>query len=179
METEELIRLQLAGGLTEIGAKALEKVMLERGVNPTEKEAIENEVLKEIENIPPLASLGSRLIAQILDALFASFLIILPIMIFGKASIPGSSVGFFLFIVYLLFQDALPNGQSIGKRVMKIAVVNKTTGKSCKYTESIVRNALLLFIGFIDLLALGSRYKQRLGDMLANTIVIRVDGRAE
>ena len=55
---------------------------------------------------------------------------------------------------------------------MKIAVVNRTSGKPCRHTESIVRNALLLFLGFIDLLTLGSKYRQRVGDMLANTIVV-------
>ena len=175
METEELVRLQLAGGLTEVGSKALEQVLNERGINATERQHIEEEVISEIEKTPPLASIGSRFVAQALDGIIASFLIFIPALIFGGSSNLGVGVGFFCFIVYLLFQDALPNGQSIGKRVMKIAVVNKTTSKPCKHTESIVRNALLLFIGFIDLLTLGTEYRQRMGDMLANTIVIKAD----
>jgi len=176
METEELVRLQLAGGLTDQASKTLKKVLDGRGVNSIEKEEIETEVKLEIENALELASLGARFVAQILDGILASFLIFIPVLVFGSSSDLGVGLGFFCFIVYLLFQDALPNGQSIGKRVMKIAVVNKTTRKPCKHTESIVRNSLLLFIGFIDLLTIGSKYKQRMGDMLANTIVIKSGG---
>ena len=172
METEELLRLQMAGGLTEGASKALDQVLDSRGIQPVEKEVIEAGIKQELANTPDLASLARRFVAQCLDALFALVVGAVTVFILGIDSQAGIIAGIVLYIIYLLFRDALPNGQSVGKLVMKISVVNKTTRKPCKHTESIVRNALLLFLGFIDCLTLGSRYRQRMGDMLANTIVV-------
>ena len=178
MESEELIRLHLAGGLSQDGVEALEEVLRDRNINIPERKSIEQDVLDEEGKIQSLSSIGKRFLAYILDVFLALLLFGMLITVLGKSSNTGEVVGLFCFIVYFLLRDALPGGQSIGKRVFRIAVVNKVTGKPCKHTESIVRNTPLLLVWFIDLLTLGSKYKQRLGDMLANTIVIKPEGRS-
>ena len=84
------------------------------------------------------------------------------------------SIGVFLFVVYLLFADALPNGQSVGKRILGIAVVDGRTGRPCSVAQSFTRNLLLHLLGIFDWMSIFGRTRQRLGDMLARTSVIRV-----
>ncbi len=177
METEELVELQTTSDLTDMASAVLEKILAERGVTAKERINLAEQFEKESESnsLMPLASIGSRFIAQIIDAVLALVLLFIPFIIFGRSSDMGILIGIAAYLAYLLLQDGLPNGQSIGKRIMKIAVINKTSGKACGFAASVIRNGLLLFLGFIDLLFLGSRYRQRLGDMLANTIVIPAD----
>lgn len=74
---------------------------------------------------------------------------------------------------YFLLSDALPNGQSIGKRILGIYVVSKTTGEPCKLWQSVARNLFSPVLGAIDAIVLLGKERQRLGDIFANTIVLR------
>jgi uncharacterized RDD family membrane protein YckC len=102
---------------------------------------------------------------------------------------------------YLAFQDGINNGQSFGKRIMSMRVVNAETGEPCSYGKSIIRNlfitlmlvtvfvfvvlfALFVHSGFvilllviplvnmIDSLMILRDHRQRLGDRLAKTFVV-------
>jgi uncharacterized RDD family membrane protein YckC len=74
--------------------------------------------------------------------------------------------------IYVLFSDALPNGQSLGKRVLGIAVVDAVSKRPCTAVKSFVRNITLVFLGIIDWVFIFGDKRQRLGDMLASTIVV-------
>ncbi len=175
MDTDELIGLRQSNDLTDLAYTILDRVLSERGVTNSDREILTMQIEQESENIIPLASIGSRAVAQMIDAILALVLLIFPVIIFGKPADFGLSIGVLLYIAYLLFQDALPDGQSIGKRIMKIRVINRFTGRSCGLAASAIRNGLLIFLGFIDLLFLGSKLRQRLRDMLADTVVITAD----
>jgi uncharacterized RDD family membrane protein YckC len=124
---------------------------------------------------PVYASRGSRLGAQLIDG----FVILLAIgvaavlMMINEALGGLAFVGALLFGVgYYLFADAMTDGQSFGKRALDMAVVHAETGEPCTFGQSFVRNFLLYLLGPIDWIFIFGARRQRLGDMLASTIVI-------
>lgn len=78
----------------------------------------------------------------------------------------------FLPYLYLVFGDALPGGQTLGKRVMKIAVVTFPFEKKCTLLKAALRNVPKLVLGVVDWVFMFFGHKRRLGDMLAGTIVV-------
>lgn len=135
---------------------------------------------------------GIRLLAQIFDSI--------PMLIFyfiaGNiiASKVGGSTpegfdlegapGFALMLIMVIFSilyftvfEAWWNGQSPGKKLLRIHVVNKD-GSKINLSTSFLRNALRLVDGFMGYLVGAifvwrSDKKQRLGDRLAGTVVIK------
>ncbi|WP_256575666.1 MULTISPECIES: RDD family protein [unclassified Pseudomonas] len=73
---------------------------------------------------------------------------------------------------YFLFCDALPNGQSLGKRVCRTAVVGYPYPTNCTLFQSFLRNVPKLLFSVLDGLFALFGLRRRLGDMLAKTIVI-------
>ena len=86
----------------------------------------------------------------------------------------GVQLFLFTWLSYFLIKDALPNGQSFGKKSMKIKVVSIRSGKNCNLLQSVVRNIVLFIpaLSIADLLWIGRYERRRLGDVLAGTIVI-------
>ena len=123
-----------------------------------------------------LAERGDRLVAQFIDFLVVILAIILSAFLSSFSEIIGGIVALFglLFaIFYILCADGLKGWQSYGKQVMKICVMDATSGKPCTFVKSFIRNIPLAFLGIIDWIFIFSEKRQRLGDMLANTIVVR------
>jgi uncharacterized RDD family membrane protein YckC len=140
---------------------------------------------------PNLASEGDRIVAVILDALLIfviSLVIIIPLAFiagfFGAFSIPFLFFGLLIFIEWLFwllyftyFEST--TGQTPGKHVMHIRVVDETTLQHLDFGRSLLRNILRIIdylpvfylIGFI-LIATNEK-KQRLGDMAARSVVVR------
>jgi uncharacterized RDD family membrane protein YckC len=90
----------------------------------------------------------------------------------------GAWWGAGVVIVYLLLRDGI-GGQSLGKLVTGLVVVNVGTGKLCTWKDSALRNVLVLIPGAnVVAIALESitiirdPQGQRLGDRLAQTQVI-------
>jgi uncharacterized RDD family membrane protein YckC len=122
-----------------------------------------------------LASLGSRLKGQLLDgaiALALTFCLMFPFLFMGLSDEIIASLALIIYFGYLLFADAFKGGQSLGKRVMKTAVINLNDGKPCSFIQSLVRNIIQVF-GIIDWVFIFGKKHQRLGDMAAGTIVVR------
>jgi uncharacterized RDD family membrane protein YckC len=117
-----------------------------------------------------LASLNDRFFAQVIDSFIYIGILILSVSILPESMV---SVGIILGIFYLLFSDALHGGQSLGKKVFQISVVDMTSRKPCTPMKSLIRNLPLTFLGIIDWMFIFSEKRQRLGDKLANTIVIK------
>lgn len=84
-----------------------------------------------------------------------------------------------LFAYFILLEGPLGKGQTIGKRILKIRVVNSEDQSAIDYSVSFIRNILriidglfLYLIGFLSIQ--GSDKEQRIGDKAAKTIVIKI-----
>jgi uncharacterized RDD family membrane protein YckC len=98
--------------------------------------------------------------------------------------------GFYAGLAYLLLGDGFFDGRSLGKKLLKLKVLSAETGGACSFRDSILRNStfgvgyvlwIVPFVGWIFilivsvvefLLVLGSKDGMRLGDEIANTVVI-------
>lgn len=145
----------------------------------------------------PLAGFGPRFLAALLDYLIdtaAATVLILIVIIIGVAS--ASSAGgdyansMMLFVVlgiilyvgatlgYFVIFEWLWNGQTPGKRIAGIRVVRRG-GLPLTFREVMLRNLFRLvdmlpsngFTGLISFFA--TAHQQRLGDLVADTVVIR------
>ncbi|MFZ0739013.1 MAG: RDD family protein [Candidatus Acidiferrales bacterium] len=138
-----------------------------------------------------IAGIGSRFLAIAFDTLIqvVAFLVILIAGIFGfRTAFPGGFdspwfygslvlVGFALYYGYFAAFEALWNGQTPGKLVLRIRVI-KDSGRPITPAESVGRNLLrivdqLPFLYGIGLASVAlSRQNKRLGDFVAGTIVV-------
>jgi uncharacterized RDD family membrane protein YckC len=127
----------------------------------------------------PKASVLNRAIARAIDILFALLL----------AQLPGY-IGFLAGLLYIAIADGLMGGRSIGKRIIGLRAVQKKDGRPADFRASILRNSTigLLYIlhyipyagwalalvglGIESLLMIGSAEGMRLGDEIAQTVVI-------
>ena len=113
------------------------------------------------------ATPGDRLVAFLLDMLVVIMLGLVPL------------IGYFLGIAYVLLRDSISflDGQSIGKKVLKLKVIDLETGTGIhnKYDKSAIRN-ITLFIPIFDIVdvawLLFSDEKNRFGDKWARTTVV-------
>ena len=94
-----------------------------------------------------------------------------PFFQHGIGSYILASLGSSLFIFGCFFQDGAKNGQSLAKKLCSIRVINSRNGNPCNYRRSFVRN-LLAFLPFDALFIFGKK-RQRLGDKMAGTLVVK------
>jgi uncharacterized RDD family membrane protein YckC len=95
----------------------------------------------------------------------------------------ATALGMLLFFVvsigYSIFTEWLWRGQSVGKRVMRLRVVD-AEGMRLEFNQIVIRNLLRVvdllpaFYAVGGIAALLNRKAQRLGDLAANTVVIRI-----
>ena len=142
------------------------------------------------------AGLMVRFVASILDMivlLVATVLVALPFGLLAGASVlstgavapwigllwgPLTLLLFGLWIVYFTYFEST-TGQTPGKRAMDIRVVDARTGQQIDLGRALLRNILRIvdwfpafyLIGFV--VALVTERKQRIGDLIADTIVVR------
>jgi uncharacterized RDD family membrane protein YckC len=141
----------------------------------------------------PLAGIGSRFIAILVDSLILGaaliILIFLAAFILPALSLLGPKsaswgLGIFFLIIFLLFwgyfalSEAFNNGRTLGKRVAKIRVIHQS-GRGINFAEALARNLVRIidylpgFYGVGIAAMFMSRRSQRLGDMVAGTLVVR------
>lgn len=127
-----------------------------------------------------IASIGERIAAALLDISF--FLAYFFVIMFVGAFSGAPKVILFLTIpvaFYHLASELLMNGQSWGKKIVKIRVTN-IDGTKPGFFAYLLRwifrliDVTLLFGSISTVSIILSKNGQRLGDMAANTIVIRV-----
>ena len=157
----------------------------------TDQLSIETPELVAIEM--PLAGIGSRFIALLVDYLICGagllflllvFAVILPgVLAFSKIS--GQWATAFIIIILFLLQwgyftlfEAFWNGQTPGKRVARIRVIQRS-GRAIGLFESMARNLVryvdqIPFFYAVGVIAMFvTRQHQRLGDLAAGTLVVR------
>lgn len=129
-----------------------------------------------------------RFVAWLIDtAIVALFFILIIYLLFSLGIIKDietalTVISVVLFIIkysYSLLIEIITNGQSLGKKIVGIAVI-KLNGNSLSTNDYLIRWAYravdfgmsLFSIGTISILM--SEKNQRLGDMIANTTVIKL-----
>jgi uncharacterized RDD family membrane protein YckC len=135
-----------------------------------------------------LATVSDRIFAYMIDMLLIAtvhtFLSSLLIRVFqiedeGMYAFLFGFLPFFELILYHFFMELLANGQSVGKKAMGIQVV-RMDGQQATIGDFLLRATFLIVdvvfsFGIIAvLLTSSSDRRQRLGDMTANTTVIKV-----
>jgi len=141
-----------------------------------------------------VAGLGERILARLIDLAIFFLVYILGLFIGGWANwyVDGSFgiiiaviVYAVLFVFYDLIFEIFMNGQSIGKRIMKIKVISLDGGQPrvgqyfMRWLFRIV-DFLLTWPGLVALIAAAVNDKtQRIGDMVAGTILIRTVPRTQ
>jgi uncharacterized RDD family membrane protein YckC len=170
-------------------------------------ETEETLIIETPERVPlafALASIGNRFLAVLID----HFIQYMTILIVAWAFISWSGVAnmnslerdellaqmskwtialmifalFLIFAGYFIFFEWLWNGQTPGKRLMKLRVIRED-GRPITLWEAVARNLLRIFDAapgfFVPIYSLGlvsiflNRRDQRFGDMFAGTVVIR------
>ncbi len=136
----------------------------------------------------PLAGIGSRFLALVVDYLIQFIALMALIILFTNVTIPWPWLGqwmevifiFFLFFLsqaYFAFFEALWNGQSPGKRYTRLRVI-KEDGRPVTVADAVARNLLRIVdwlpgiyaVGIITMLC--NRQNKRLGDYVAGTVVV-------
>lgn len=131
---------------------------------------VAEETVIEPETLPTgeAATTGNRVLATLIDGVVGSIVSGIPV------------VGWVAGPAYMLTRDALPflDGQSLGKKVMKLRAISTETGKPLtnEYGASALRNVLLLAFGIgalVELIVMSqNKDGLRLGDQWAKTKVI-------
>jgi uncharacterized RDD family membrane protein YckC len=152
-----------------------------------------------------LASIGNRFIAVAIDHFiqyFVIFLVVWAMATFSGTKDLSDEIGFkdlvqeapkwaiaiLIIIIFLLFAgyfvifEWLWNGQTPGKRLMKLRVIRED-GRPVTFWEALARNLLRLFDAFpglaIPIYSVGlisiflSNRDQRIGDLFGGTVVVR------
>jgi uncharacterized RDD family membrane protein YckC len=141
----------------------------------------------------PLAGIGSRFVAQVIDNLIwlaGALVLALLGLLLGPGSLAFTripeqwAVAFVIFLFFLLnwgyftLFEAFGNGRTPGKRVAGIRVIQRT-GRGIGFFESMARNLvryvdqLPIFYGVGIVVMFSTRQHQRLGDLAAGTLVVR------
>jgi len=142
----------------------------------------------------PLAGIGSRFIALLVDYLiwFSAFVLLVIVLVYvvlpnlktTAGDFNNWAAGVVIFLIFLfnwgyftLF-EAFWNGRTPGKRIARIRVIQRS-GRAIGLVESMTRNLVRYVDQFpffygVGLIAMFvTRQHQRLGDLAAGTLVVR------
>jgi uncharacterized RDD family membrane protein YckC len=123
-----------------------------------------------------LAHPGKRFQGQFIDGVvtyllgYLTFFILKLVIPTEPAAYSGIAIG----IMYFLFSDSFPNGQSIGKKLLGMSVVSKSDMQPCSPLQSFLRN-ITFPLGILDWVFIFFGAHQRLGDFFASTVVIKTE----
>lgn len=143
-------------------------------------ETLHIDTFQNIDIEQPIASVAERIVATILDLLFMSGYLVIMSLLSNVLHLSALMiVGVLPVLFYSLISELAMNGQSWGKKIMKIKVI-KTDGTNTTFSSYFLRwiTSLLEVFALLGSLALITiiinRKGQRLGDIAANTAVIRL-----
>lgn len=104
-----------------------------------------------------------------------TFLFSLTDQILNYKFTPLNYIFWLAVLWYLICKDSLFAGQSVMKKLLGVKVVDFDSAKKCTLRQSIIRNILfwLPLAFFVEVIwILGEPKGRRMGDYLANTIVV-------
>jgi len=128
----------------------------------------------------PAASAGDRVVAQLIDWFFQLSYIVMMVWIL-KVNDSGETLFFFVVLpvmLYPLLMELFNHGQTLGKQIRGLRVVMldgapPTLGALfLRWLLVIVDGPLLFYAGLLFIIL--TRNHQRLGDLAAGTVVIRL-----
>lgn len=191
LTTAALIEIEREGGLTPAAEAALREELAQRDDRPIH---VPTTAPAPPATEPPapartadgkLAPRGARLLARMIDfvipyVIFYGPLWLLSPFVSESEEMTGLDALWMVVIValliasvgYTLLADALPGGQSLGKRLVAIRVVDEKSGAACTRWQSFIRNLVLGAANIVDVLFIFGQRRQRLGDLAARTIVV-------
>lgn len=131
---------------------------------------------------------GRRVLATIVDGIVLAVGLWVMSALFGSTSVEGGQVGaslggvaalvsfILVFAYYIVLEGYL--GQTLGKMLLGIKVVREDTGGVPGLGAAAIRTVLRIVDGLFSYLVafiavLASQKNQRLGDMVAHTLVVR------
>jgi len=122
----------------------------------------------------PRASFGIRFVALLIDVI----LLAIVQRIFGLVIDPPliTVIGLLLGLVYWLYLEGSPSGQTIGKKVMNIRVIDAATGGPLGYGRAALRyvgriaSSIPCALGYFWML--WDKDKQTWHDKIATTVVV-------
>ncbi len=133
-----------------------------------------------------VAGLGERILARLTDLGIFLFIFLMGLMIVIKANIKSDFYTFLpisfliIFIFYDLVCEVFFNGQSIGKKTLKIKVISLDGGRPTlgqyllRWVFRMVDFSLTGQIGGLIAVSL-TKNKQRIGDIVANTTLVKTN----
>lgn len=136
-----------------------------------------------------LADLRDRAIAFLVDlAVMSIGMSLISTLVLAGFSLEGTAANVFsilvfcIFLFYSLVIEVFNNGQSVGKMAMKIQVI-KTVGGQATFSDYAARWVFRMIDiyfsagGIASILVASSAKAQRIGDIVANTAVIKLQPR--
>jgi uncharacterized RDD family membrane protein YckC len=114
-----------------------------------------------------IAETGDRVIAGIIDFIVAQ---LLAYTVGSLFCCPTCGLSYLIGNIYLLVRDY--QGKSIGKRLMKLKVVNYETGQDITFSENFLRNITSCICCLEWLTVFFNDEGRRVGDSIGKTIVI-------
>lgn len=140
---------------------------------------------KESDLPPQLAyqGIGIRFVSLVIDSIIIAIVFGALSAIFGAGKMQGGNMPWYLGVLSFVFMIAYytylegSRGQTIGKMITKIKVVNED-GKPIDMNQAFKRNILRVIDGFVlyligAILIWRSDKQQRLGDRIAKTVVVK------
>ena len=119
---------------------------------------------------------GPRIVAGIIDVVIL-IVVMVPLTLIAGQGLGTQLVISLIGIAYFIVMEAT-QGATIGKKVMGLKVVKKD-GSAISWQESVIRNLLRIVDGLPAFYIVGivcialTPNKQRVGDMAANTLVVK------
>lgn len=178
-DTEELLDIRARNQLTEVAHAAIEDELNARGVSKAaisivlEQQAATQAAKEKL--VYNLAPRSLRLVAKLIDVvggLVFLAAINYPLFVYTPKAVydPVGMISIALYFGYFLFKDAW-GGQSLGKRIVRIKVIEKLSGQPCTAPKSFLRN-FFGALGIFDWVFIFGEKRMRLGDIAADTSVV-------
>jgi uncharacterized RDD family membrane protein YckC len=124
----------------------------------------------------PRASFGRRLIAALLDGVLLAVVNGILFAALGRGA--GYGVGGLVSLAYFTFFEGSGSGQTVGKRVFDIRVIDFSSGGPIGYGRAFLRWIGRILSGIVCLLGylwmLWDKEKQTWHDKIANAVVVPV-----
>ncbi len=120
----------------------------------------------------PRASFGLRLVAAIIDGLLLGVVG----FVLGRAGAAGSGLSLLVGLAYVAYLEGGPSGQTVGKKLMNIRVIDAETGGAIGYGRAILRyfakflSAIPCLLGYFWML--WDSNKQTWHDKIAADVVV-------